>query len=122
MRVLLSEPATKPNAIRSAAFFDDPDVRWLAGVNQSEGNTWFNNEQFEELLTWLQLPVLIEIARSEPGKSQAAQLAAIAAVEKSVAAARAAAAAAGYNLDRYLAPPKPAPAGPANTPEPIKVP
>ncbi len=122
VRLLLTKAAAAPDAIRSTTFWADPDVRWLAGVNQSEGNTWFNKEQFEELLTWLQLPVLIEIARSEPGKSQAAQLSAITAVEKSVAAARAAAATAGYNLDRYLAPPKPTPAGPATAPEPVKVP
>ena len=27
--------------------------------------TYFNSEQFEELLTWLQLPALIEIAHAE---------------------------------------------------------
>ena len=41
-------------------FWQDPDVRWLAGVNESDGNTWFNKEAFEELIVWLQLPALVK--------------------------------------------------------------
>jgi len=105
VRVLLSHLAGQPDAARSRAFFADPDVRWLAGVNVSSGVTYFNKEQFEELLTWLQLPALLEIA-AEPS----AQIAGIAAIEASVAAAREAAQAAGYELDAYLAAAAPKPA------------
>jgi glycosidase len=97
VRLLLSQPAAAPDAIRCEAFFRDPDVRWLAGAHEAAGTTYFNKEQFEELLTWLQLPALIEIARRDSG-----QAAAIAEIEASVAAAREAAQAAGYNLEKYL--------------------
>jgi len=98
VRVLLSRPSAEPDAIRTEVFFRDPDVRWLAGVNQVSGITYFNKEQFEELLTWLQLPALIEIAQKH-----SSQAAGIAEIEASVAAAREAAQAAGYNLEKYLA-------------------
>jgi hypothetical protein len=105
VRLLLSQSALLPDAIRTAVFFRDPDVRWLAGVHEAAGTTYFNKEQFEELLTWLQLPALIEIASQSSG-----QAAAIAAIEASVTGAREAAEAAGYNLEKYLATSKPKPA------------
>jgi hypothetical protein len=108
VRLLLTKPAAAPDAIRSESFWADPDVRWLAGVNQSAAVTYFNKERFEELLSWLQLPTLIELARTAPGDPlaaplQPAQLRSLAKVEAAVAAARAAAEASGYNLDTYLA-------------------
>jgi hypothetical protein len=99
VRVLLTPAAASPDAIHTAALWADPDVRWLAGVNVSAGATWFNKEQFEELLTWLQLPALIEIAAAK----SAAQVSVIARVADGVVAAREAADLAGYNLERYLA-------------------
>ena len=116
VRLLLTKPAATPDAIRSESFWADPDVRWLAGVNQSSGVTYFNKEQFEELLTWLQLPTLIDLARTASGHPpdaplQPAQLRTLAKVEAAVAAARAAAEASGYNVGAYLAPVQP-PASP----------
>ena len=103
VRVLLSQAAAAPAAIHYEALWAEPDVRWLAGVNQAGGITFFNREQFEELLTWLQLPALIEIARSTTTQAKSAAPTGIAAVEASVAAARKAANSAGYNLKKYLA-------------------
>jgi hypothetical protein len=40
-------------------FWSDPDVRWLAGVNESEGKTYFNKESFQQLMLWMQLPELV---------------------------------------------------------------
>ena len=101
VRILLSLPTPAPGAldpIRSRAFFADSDVRWLAGVNASSGATYFNKEQFEELLTWLQLPALLAIAQQDSNQS-----AALAQIEASVASALQAAQASGYNLETYLA-------------------
>ena len=102
VRILLSLPAVPSSGaldpIRSRAFFADPDVRWLAGVNASSGATYFNKEQFEELLTWLQLPALLRVAEQSSGQREA-----IAEIEASVHAACAVAETAGYNLDVYLA-------------------
>jgi hypothetical protein len=102
VRLLLSEAAIAPDTIHSEALWADPDVRWLAGVNQAGGITFFNWEQFEELLTWLQLPALIEIAHAETIQPKSVQPAGIAEIEVSVAAARKAAHDAGCNLKKFL--------------------
>jgi len=102
VRLLLSRSAASPAAIHSEAFFREPDVRWLAGVNESSGTTYFNKEQFEELLTWLQLPALIEIAQRGAGQSDS-----IRELEATVAASCKTAKSAAYNLSTYLAAPEP---------------
>ncbi len=99
VRLLLTSASTAPNAIHTTSLFAEPDARWLAGVNQSSGNTWFNKEQFEELLTWLQLPVLLDLS-AQPNPDPAA----LAHIERSVTAAKAAADRASYNLDAFHTP------------------
>ena len=103
VRLLFSQAAAAPDAVYSEALWADPNVRWLAGVNQAGGITFFNREQFDELLTWLQLPALIEIAHAESIQPKSAHPTGIAAIESSVAAARKAAHHAGYNLKKLLA-------------------
>ena len=114
VRLLLTKAAAVPNAIRFGSFWYDADVRWLAGVNQSQGVDYFNKEQFEELLTWLQIPVLVEIARTARLPASV-PTAAIQAVESCVAATRFAADAAGYKLETYLS------KKPATPPTPKKI-
>ena len=41
-------------SVNTEAFWDDADVRWLAGVNESEGKLFFNRELFSQLLPWLE--------------------------------------------------------------------
>ena len=50
---------------RSPAFWQDPDVRWLTGTHEAEGEEYFIKERFEELLWWLQLPSLCRLAAQE---------------------------------------------------------
>jgi hypothetical protein len=74
VRVLLrtNVEATSLVAIRSEEFWHDPDVRWLAGINSTvEKEEYFNQECFEALVCWLQLPALIGVAedRSFPAKA-----------------------------------------------------
>jgi glycosidase len=63
----------------STDFWQDPDVRWLAGVGSFEGKIFFNKEAFEELVVWLSLPDFIarrtEIAQAptKAAVSKAAQ-------------------------------------------------
>jgi hypothetical protein len=45
--------------LRSQQFWDDPDARWLLGLGEFRGQTFFNKELFEELACWLLLPDLI---------------------------------------------------------------
>ena len=109
VRLLLADP---PASITSKDFWSNPDVRWLAGANESEGKTWVNKEQFEELLSWLQLPALLAAAVEAHDPGRPARLAAL---DAAISEARAAIAAAGYNLDAFLiqqnppAPPPPSP-------------
>ena len=97
VRLLLTARAAAPDAIHTAALFTEPDARWLAGVNHSDGNTWFNKEQFEELLTWLQLPALLDQAAKPTPEAAAIKQIADAAATSQTAAERS-----GYNLDRFL--------------------
>ena len=92
----------EPTKIRPEAehFWSDPDVRWLAGVNQSEGNTWFNKEAFEQLVLWLQLPTLLKPTTIDPN----------AAITTTFKAAEVA----GYNVEKFLTPPKPHLANPSS--------
>jgi hypothetical protein len=107
VRMLLSRADTAVS-VRSKSFWDDPDVRWLAGVNTASGITYIHREQFEELLAWLQLPALIKIAQQKSGQARS-----IADLEAAFAAACEAAHAAGYQLDAYLTSAKPQSAAPA---------
>jgi len=82
--------------LRAPKLWSDPDVSWLAGVNESGGATWFNKESFEEMLAWLQLPSLLELVSGKPTKLT------LEGVEATVAASCKDAAEAGYNLDKLL--------------------
>jgi hypothetical protein len=98
VRVLLAHADLRADSLmRSEAFWTDPDVTWLAGVNESSGTTYFNKEQFEEMLSWSQLPSLLEIAHHDAFKP-----AAIGKIEDGITKACLAATDAGYKLDAYL--------------------
>jgi hypothetical protein len=99
VRILLSHTSTSPSITNSEQFWADPDVRWLAGVNLSSSNTYFNKEGFEELLGWLQLPALINIAQQSPYSLDSLKK-----LEKNILKLCESAKKAGYNLDLYLNP------------------
>ncbi len=77
VRVLLKFCEANASCMRTVEFWDDPDVRWLGGVNASDGVEYIHGERFEELICWCQLPALLRLA-ALPGFSvqQAASLAA----------------------------------------------
>ena len=65
--LLIHPPATADTeALHAEALWSEPDVRWLTGVNHSGDTTWFNQEQYESLLAWLQLPALLELTEPTP--------------------------------------------------------
>jgi hypothetical protein len=99
VRILLAHSDASPTATKSERFWSDPDVRWLAGVNESSGVTYFNKEGFEELLGWLQLPALINLAQQSPISPDS-----IKTLEAAVLESCKSAQTAGYNLDLYLHP------------------
>ena len=51
----------------------DPDVRWLIGVHQAQGMEYLVREPYEELLWWLQLPAILQLAREQAVNRKAAK-------------------------------------------------
>jgi hypothetical protein len=100
VRVLLLQADQPALTLDSEAFWQEPDVRWLAGVNESDGVVYFSQERFEELLSWLQLPALLTLAGE--AQTPAAETAALRKLEASIANTSKLAKQAGYKLETYL--------------------
>ena len=102
-KVLQAETATptpteaERKPILTPVLWQDPDVRWLTGAHEAEGHTYFLKESYEDLLWWLQLPVLSRLAGERvPDRKAFAEM------SSAVAHDLAAAEAAGYRLDVLL--------------------
>jgi glycosidase len=77
----------------------DPDVRWLCGIHEAEGHSYVVRESYEELLWWLLMPSLLELAaQTAPDRER------VAALNQRVNAALAEVEAAGYRVDELLPP------------------
>jgi hypothetical protein len=85
--------------VLAPALWLDPDVRWLCGVHESEGHFYLIRELYEELLWWLLMPALLNLA-GEDAPSRAA----VKELSNTVKAALASAEAAGYRVDELLGP------------------
>ncbi len=79
------------SGVQARSVWEDPDVRWLLGVNEVGEVSYFNKESFEELAWWSQLPILLEVGP-----------AAVREVASRVEAAAQRAEAAGYQVAEYL--------------------
>jgi hypothetical protein len=44
------------------AFWDDGDARWLLKVHDAAGEWYFNKELHQQILWWVQLPGLLQLA------------------------------------------------------------
>jgi hypothetical protein len=88
------------------ALWLDPDVRWLTGVHESEGQTYLVRELYEELLWWLAMPSLLRLA-GESAPSRAA----VEKVSRTIEDALVTAEAAGYRVDLLLGPTTPEDSG-----------
>jgi hypothetical protein len=92
-----SQPSAQALAERvgfAADLWLDPDLRWLAGVHEAEGHFYLVREAYEELLWWLQVPSLLDLAgEAKPARERASVLA------HSIDGALAAAEAAGFRVD-----------------------
>ena len=97
VRLLLRLTESPTVLVDSEEFWADSDVRWLAGVNEASGKTYFNKEQFEGLVCWLQLPALLEAAGKDAVVSQSVRE-----IETAVSTVCRAARDAGYVLDVFL--------------------
>jgi hypothetical protein len=97
VRVLLMQADVPAASIDSEEFWQDADVRWLAGVNEASGILYMNKEQFEGLLCWVQLPALLESAGRDSVDSRS-----ISKIETTVSKICRAARDAGYKVEEYL--------------------
>jgi len=79
-------------------FWNDPDVRWLIGENQSDSITYVNQQLFEELLWWTEIPDLLAAASQHPIPTEA-----LLEIEAHVTTLAAAARTAGYDLTKLRA-------------------
>ncbi len=97
VRVLLMQADRPSAAIGTSEFWQDPDVRWLAGVNEAEGVLYMHKEHFESLLCWVQLPALLEIAAQDAGTMRSLKE-----IEATVSQAARMAKEAGYKVEEFL--------------------
>ncbi len=81
----------------------DADVRHFIGANVHEGVSWFNQELFEELLWWL-FTLAIITTTVAPQTPATEVNTAVVALHERLERWRAAASAAGYQIERLLAP------------------
>jgi glycosidase len=93
------EAQTIQPSILHPDLWHDPDLRWLTGIHTAEGHEYILREPYEELLWFLQLPKLLALAAEPvPDRIIAAEL--TEKIEKELAALEAA----GYRVDKLLAP------------------
>lgn len=76
--------------------WQESDIRWLTGTHDAEGVRYFNQESYEELLWWIQIPAL---TAASPQEQRAAAQRSSGAVRGAEQAAKDA----GYRLDTLLA-------------------
>jgi hypothetical protein len=99
VRVLLAyggQPLER--TVYSRTFWEDADIRWLAGVNEAGGKTYFNQEATDELLMWMMLPSLLEAADSEDTEQGLKR------IESVVDEVRGTAKRSGFELEKLLTP------------------
>ena len=64
--LLLTEDPEPSAALRSEAFWSDPDVKWLAGINEAGGEEYLHKECLEAFVCWLELPALLASFEAGP--------------------------------------------------------
>jgi glycosidase len=97
-QVATPEDEVTPAPFLWPSLWSDPDVRWLTGVHEAEGQSYMVRELYEELLWWLLMPSLLHLAgESTPSRK------AVEAMNRAVQEALATVEAAGYRVDRVVA-------------------
>jgi hypothetical protein len=79
--------------------WEDPDICWLSGAHVADDHTYLVREQFEELMWWLALPQLLDLAES-PAPRRADASIILDDIHKALATLEDA----GYRLDEVLEP------------------
>jgi hypothetical protein len=79
------------------SWIHDPDVAWLIGVHEWQGERFFNKEAFQQLLWWMSLQPLLDLAASDKPDPKH-----ITALENELASRIKAAEASGYRVEALL--------------------
>jgi len=95
------EPASAPFAA-PLSWVHDPDVAWLIGVHEYQGVRYFIKEQYEELLWWMALPRLLQIAGKPTVAVKAVGEPAVREVENALESRMRSALEAGYRVESLL--------------------
>jgi hypothetical protein len=93
-------PSASESRSRSTAVFSwlhDPDVAWLIGVHEWQGDRYFNKEQFEQFLWWMSLRALLQAAAAPADERAKVTL-----LEKEIQSRLKAAADASYRVEALL--------------------
>jgi hypothetical protein len=93
-------PSVSESRSRSTAVFSwlhDPDVAWLIGVHEYQGDRYFNKEQFEQFLWWMSLRALLQAAAAPADERAKVTL-----LEKEIQSRLKAAADASYRVEALL--------------------
>ncbi len=75
----------------------DPDVQWLTGVHKADGHDYLIREAYEELLWWLEMPVLLGLPEQQAVSHEAADR-----IGERISDALNAMETAGYRVDEML--------------------
>ena len=89
-----AERAGAEDGLLPRSLWRDPDVQWLAGVNEAEGHHYVVREPYEELLWWLAMPEMVKLAEQPMVSGQATEQ-----IDKQILDASKAMEAAGYRVD-----------------------
>jgi Alpha amylase, catalytic domain len=100
VRVLIAQ--VQESGAEPELAWDDPDVAWLTGLHEADGHRYFNQEAHEQMLWWVALPRLVELAERDPAGKAAATRTALQTLEDENDAVVTAVKAAGYKLDELL--------------------
>jgi len=88
---------SKPHSAGPFTWIHDPDVAWLIGVHEWKGDRFFNKEAFQQLLWWMALRPLLDLAATDkPDPEQ------VAALETELASRINAAEDSGYRVEALL--------------------
>jgi hypothetical protein len=105
VRILITRPRqSEPAPAAQARAWEDPDIVWFTGLHEAQGHRYFNKESHEQLLWWSALPDLIATAEKDPAAKSPATKTILQTFESEADAVIAAAAKAGYRLDKMLKP------------------
>jgi hypothetical protein len=103
VRILITRPRQpEPASVPQANAWEDPDIVWFTGLHEAQGHRYFNKESHEQLLWWSALPDLIATAEKDPAAKSPATRQILQTFELEAEEEIAAAAKAGYRLDKML--------------------